>query len=375
LTKISLFTRNPINDLPESWKNYVDEKRGEFFYFRHLSLAMQQRFMELFDHNKVPKVFLHGNPHVENYVITAKGAAMVDFDRSRVGPYAWDVVRFLCSLALKNVDESIEFISKSVEEYFLEGYLRSFYSPNVPYRGASLTAEHAEYAVWYPNTNEFLDSNKKWVKKMRKNPLSPEGKRLRKLVKGYLKSRKEEDLLKNYTIEEAGRARGSFGNQRFLIVLKPLQKDQDRIFLDIKTVYQDADNQWYSNPFKHHGLRMLKASKLYAPGVEFRLGFTTLQNQQYWGREIPHKSGKIKAKLSEVAQLDIAYSVGTQLGRAHRKSLEKTAKPKELSKHLEANYQAYLQIGAQMNEEVKIAHQTYVEEVKPLLFSLAKVSQ
>lgn len=347
-------------------KDFLDEKRGAFFFFRSMSMTMQSRFMELIDHTAMPRVFLHGNPHIENYLITENGSAMADFDRSRVGAYAWDIVRFLSSVAIKkesNIVENQLFLSDFVLEYFLEGYLRSFYNPNLSFKKISVASEKADKKVWFSSTNEYLEANVKWAKKMRKNPIDIKDKTLEHLIAGYLKSRKDIKLLKDFQISEAGISEGTFGNKRYLAVLSPkkTEKGEDSIFLDLKTVYQDPDNEFYFNPFKHHGLRMIKASEIYAPKIELRMGYTTLKGQQYWGREIPSKGAKIKENLNDLEQIDMVYSVGTQLGRAHRKTLYKS-KAKDLVKHLETNYEKFVQIGYQLNAEIIEAHSLIKEQ-------------
>lgn len=212
----NLFLKKSVSDTKELIKNYLDENRGDFFYFRHMSLQMQKRFMELMNHSEMPKVLLHGNPHIENYVITAKGAAMVDFDRSRIGPYAWDIVRFLASISLKKESEEDFFLSDIVLDYFLEGYLRGFYTPNLPFTPAKHITEKADFKVWYDSTEEFLDDNIKWAKKMRKDPVPSDDKTMQKILSGYLKSRNELGLLKEFEVSEAGKAMGTFGNKRYL---------------------------------------------------------------------------------------------------------------------------------------------------------------
>jgi Uncharacterized protein conserved in bacteria (DUF2252) len=201
---------------------------------------------------------------------------------------------------------------------------------------------------------------------MRKMPIDVNNKMMTKILEGYLKSRKEENFLKDYDVEEAGRGKGTFGNKRFLIVLNPKQKNtqKDKLLLELKTVYQDADTKYYFNPYKHHGLRMIKASELYAPELEQRLGFTTFKNIEYWGRQIPPKSAKIKDKLNEFEQVDIAYSVATQLGKAHRKSIQKEVRPNQLIKHFDEHYNEFIGIAVQMNDELIQGHQKYVEFFK-----------
>jgi dTMP kinase len=91
--KSNLFDKDPAGDAGNIRRNYLHEKRGAHFYFRNMLLPMQARFAELLDMSSTPRALLHGSPHVDNYAKSAQGAAMVDFDRSRVGPYSWDLVR------------------------------------------------------------------------------------------------------------------------------------------------------------------------------------------------------------------------------------------------------------------------------------------
>jgi tRNA A-37 threonylcarbamoyl transferase component Bud32 len=355
------YVKLPDADQVKLIRHYLDEEKGLFFYFRHMCLRMQDHFSTLLPLDKMPKVFIHGNPHTENYVITERGAGMVDFDRSRIGPYAWDVVRFLCSLSLKRADTSTPFLSAPVLEYFREGYMRGFELHKTPYKEVSKTVDRANFDIWYPSTREYLEAEVKWAKEIHKSPLKPNNKAVQKILESYLKSRNEEALLKTYRVEMVGKAKGTFGNKRLLLVLDPKQTSLDKILLELKTVYQDADTAHFFNPHRHHGLRMIKASDLYAPQVEQRLGYATYKGQEYWGRQIPPSSAKIKDKLNEFEQVDIAYSVGTQLGRAHRKSLQKEGKPDTLFKHFLQNYDLFIGIGVQMNQELIQGHQKYIE--------------
>ena len=341
---------------------YSNGKRGYFLFFRKMAMHTQARFVQLYDHRKVPLVLVHGNPHIENYMIGKNGAGMVDFDRSRIGAYAWDIVRFLCSLSLKREEEDSPFLSDLVLEYFKEGYLRGYHTPNLHHKGISNTSEKIEYKVWYDSTTEYLEANKKWGKRMRQNAISVKDKTMLKLLKGYLQSRYEKKLLNDYKIEEAGVARGTFGNQRFLIVLKPGKGTKtDRIFLEIKTVYQDPDTRYYFNPYKHHGLRMIQASKVYAPNLELRLGYTTHQGVEYWGREIPYTNAKIKESLNITEQLDVAYSVGTQLGKGHQMTLQGGIGNEVLEKHFLKNFSDLQQVAIKMNEELEKIYLSHTE--------------
>ncbi len=341
-------------------KNYLQPDKGLYFYFRTSCIRMQERFSQLVDNSDMPKVFLHGNPHLDNYVKTENGAAMIDFDRSRFGPYAWDIVRLLASISLKKAKSGNNFLSGIVKDYLYEGYIRSFTNDTLPHKQAS-ELDKIRPQKWQRTINDYLKANNGWAKKLNENRIPNDDPRMLGVLQSYLESRNENNLLEQYTIEKAAFALGTLQNKRFLVLLKPIKETMgkvDRILLDIKSVYQDADNDFYYNPFEHHGIRMIKAAELYAPEIEERLGYATYQGIQYWGRAIPSFSYKIKTKLSETQQLDIAYSVGTQLGKAHRKSLVNDD-PARLVDHLEKNYNSYIQAAEVLSKEIQVAHRAY----------------
>ena len=109
---------------------------------------------------------------------------------------------------------------------------------------------------------------------------------------------------------------------------------------------------------------MIEASNLYAPGIEQRLGYTTLDGQQYWGREIITRHGKLKQSLDEFDQVDIAYSVGSQLGRAHRLSLQEDIKPKKFIMHLLEYYEYFIGVSVQMNTDLMAAYRYYMDHLE-----------
>lgn len=359
---MNVFYRNPLADSLLTIQNFTNPQRGYFFYFRTLCLRMQTRFSQLMPLDDVPVVFLHGNPHLENFAIVAQGAGLVDFDRARLGPYSWDIVRFLCSLSLKRSKRDKSFLPDRVLQYFLEGYKRSFSAPELPYKslGDFLKLKKVN---WELTTTDYLKKNIKWAKKLRQNALPPEDEWVQGVLNEYLTSRNEHHLLQTHYLQEAGQALGSLGNQRVLVVLAPHDETaHDSLLLDLKTVYQDADTHFFKTPVEHHGERMILASDLYAPRLEENMGFFTYQNQQYWGRKVPTEAIKLKGWLSEVRQVDLAYCVATQLGRAHRLSL-KNSLPEDLLAHLDTHFGQILKVGQQMNEEIMEAHKDYLLRV------------
>lgn len=337
-------------------KNISDPDKFEFLYFRMMGPALQKRLAELFDLSVIPKVFLHGNPHVDNYAKTHTGSGMIDFDRSRIGPYIWDVMRFLSSLALQKESrpEDKEFLSEEVTTAFLDGYQSRFHNLDLHY----LYAECLKRDVPGPEeatTSDYLKANLKWARKMRKTPIKPDDPFINKMLLAYLEGRDGLKLLENYSLTEAGKCRGSLGKLHYILALTPkdLSSGRDHILLDLKETYQEQDGDHFYSPTEHHGLRMIKASNLYAPGVEQRLGHFTVNKMQYWGREIPSFKTKIRGRLTPFQLQDLAYSVGTQLGRGHRRSI-KDYDPFNLSKHLEQNFEQIVEMSLLINKELAL---------------------
>jgi hypothetical protein len=72
---------------------------------------------------------------------------------------------------------------------------------------------------------------------------------------------------------------------------------------------------------------------------------------------------KLKKMLNKEQQMDFAYSVGTQLGRAHRLSL-RDAEPEQLEAHLEAHFDELVEASLVMRDEIVAAHARYLLRMK-----------
>ncbi|MFI5363422.1 MAG: dTMP kinase, partial [Elusimicrobiota bacterium] len=364
LAKTNLFDKDPAGDAENIRENYMHEKRGAHFYFRNMLLPMQDRFAQLMDMASMPKAFLHGSPHMDNYAKSAQGAAMVDFDRSRVGPYAWDLVRLMVSMSLRQKKDADGLLDHDVLQQLKKGYLRGFRHPDRPFSEVrQLKDEEPEKDE--ESTNAYLNADGKWAKELRANPLSVNNKDVVKLIAGYAQTQ-EPGFRDEYFIEEAGRGQGSMGFRGlYLVVLAPKQKKsgKDRILLNIKSTRTDPDTEWYKNPYKTEIERMHAAADLYAPGWALRPGSAVLDGVEYDVRQISPQNVKIKNMLSQEQQLDFAYAVGTQLGRAHRLSLQ-GATPAELEAHLNAHYDEIVAAGLTIRDEIVDAHARYLRNMK-----------
>jgi|GEM_PF-136925 len=361
---VNVFDKDPAGDAENIRRNYMKEKRGAHFYFRNALLPMQERFAQLMDMASMPKVMLHGSPHVDNYAKSHQGAAMVDFDRSRVGPYAWDLVRLMVSLSLRQ-KKSAEghLLDKSVLKQLKKGYLHGFRHPDRPFSEARILKD-VEAEPDEETTDAYLKKGK-WAKEMRASPLPVDDADVVELIAGYNRS-VGGTLLDDYQIEEAGRGQGSMGFRGlFLVVLAPKDKKSglDRILLNIKQVRADPDTEWYKNPYDTEIERMHKAAQLYAPGWALRPGSATLDGVEYDVRQIDPLNAKIKKMLNLEQQADLAYAIGTQLGRAHRLSLQDGAGAAQLEQHLEKHFDEIVAAGLTIRDEIEAAHERYLKKM------------
>jgi hypothetical protein len=342
----------------------VTPREELYLLFRMAGPLMQSKLGRFIDLTQIPVTFLHGNPHMDNYVKTFRGSAMLDFDRSRMGPYCWDIIRFLSSLSLRGESKK-EFLDRKVVDYFIDAYITHYLNPDIPAKRLKML-KNADPQKWQLNSRSYLDGNKKWAKKMRENPLALDDAFIQELLKKYLESRQELILLDEYKVSEVGMCPGSFGKNHYIYALVPRNPDshKDAIILDIKEVYEEKDTKFFFNPFPHHGLRMIEASKIFADGMEERLGYCTLKNDQYWGRQIPSFAVKVKSYLSKNEQMDFAYSVASELGKGHRKGLPDGVSVDVIEKDFLKNFDAYFKIAKLLTLELELAHESIKKKNK-----------
>jgi hypothetical protein len=336
----------------------LPKKEERYLLFRMAGPIMQSKLKSFVDLNKVPTTFIHGNPHLDNYVRTFRGSAMIDFDRSRMGPYCWDIIRFLSSLALRS-SENGNFLDNQVVEHFIDAYITHFSYPEIPARPLKIL-KNVRPEKWQSNSKEYLNANKKWAKKMRETPVDPASEDSIGLLTKYLESRNEITLLNDYRVNEIGAAPGSFGKMHFIFSLIPKDSDScsDAIILDIKEVYNEKDNKFFYTPYSHNGLRMIEASKVFAPGMEDRLGYCTFKDTEYWGRQVPSFAVKVKKNLNQQELCDFAYSVGSLLGKGHFKGLKNPEYALLIEKDFAENFDTYFKISKFLTLELIIAHES-----------------
>jgi hypothetical protein len=338
------FARDPQQDCEGHRELVLRAVTGTHRFFRMSGPRMQHVFADLIDHSTIPSILIHGNPHVANYCKTKRGAAMADFDRSRIGPYAYDLVRFLISVSLSRDIQNDVFLHPQNPDFDEMYELRT-----------------TEPKKWQASTNSYLDSGKKWAKRLSLHQTKIT-KRLTSMLTDYLKNRDELMLLERHQLKRCAEVAGSMGKLHHLYLLQDRKEKRDALLIDIKEVYQEQDNQWYTNPFEHHGQRMNAAGDLYAPNWEQKPGHTSYKGQQYWVRQIPTQQIKITIPLNQLDQCDLCYAVGSQLGSGHARASTEEQRIQILN-DFNDKFEQYVEIGSVMRNQIILARNAYCKHV------------
>jgi len=358
----TVFDNDPVEDSTKL-HNLCCGRDGFHWFYRKSMAPMRVRVGQMFPDRDIPKVYLHGNPHLNNYaMINEKGSCMIDFDRSCNGPYVWDIIRFLGSVLIKKQDAEIDFtLSPGYLRAFRRGYKWGVRNPNQPFQPMKLTDAFSRPAV----PGRFFEKRRKI---MQANPIDPKDSRIRGLINSYAKALEQDDFLSKHEILEAGQTHNWNGRERNLILLKPTDPTVKKpssgfVLLDIKPCIHDKYSGAYTNPFPNsQALRMQIASKLYAPN--FYIAQTGFQHDgvEYFGRRVPEVNLKLKLDLNELEYKDMMFSIGTQLGVAHAKTMQCAVD--QLLTRFENNFDKMVKIVHQCAEELSGAHQRYIEKIR-----------
>ncbi|MCA9706628.1 MAG: DUF2252 family protein [Myxococcales bacterium] len=334
-------------------------RRGLHQFLRLSNVTMRQRFVQLVDVERIPVAFLHGNPHLDNYAKTDRGSAMVDFDRARFGPYAYDLVRFWVSLSVRRATRDHRLMHPVVLASFRRGY--AFGARGLGHEAVDrLMSKRPK--KWERSTRAYVAADGPWARRMRAHAIDPRRPRIRALWASYLASRDEDLLHDDYAIARAGEVMGSMGKRHLLLLLEPRDRHADQRLLDIKETYDEPDEGPFRSPYPHQGQRMVAAGELHCPGWERAPGWATHGGRQYWCRDIPTHKLKLPQKLSEFEQVDLAFAVASQLGRAHRQSMVGLSADEHLE-HFERALDHWVEVATQLRRELELCHGHYVYDV------------
>jgi hypothetical protein len=284
---------------------------------------------ELFDdvRRSLPDVNLHGDAHVEQYAVTSLGRGLTDFDDSARGPNVIDLVRFGVSLELA-VREKGWGGARAFDD-FLRGYRDGLTNPSVE-RPPRRTVRRARAAFAFDHglalrrTEDLMDSD----------PVPPselEGD-FQSYVTG-MRTRTPALPASFFRIKKAGRLKigiGSALDERYLLRIEGWTEAEDddqileaklvRALSDTGCVHTDAGPARVSLGMSTIARASFPFSGLFARG-----------DRSLWihGWTDDYVELSIESSFPEPRDLrQVAYDVGTQLGRAHPKEGPGKASPR-----------------------------------------------
>lgn len=360
----SLLWHHPWDENEKSQAKLLEPDTGAYYYFRRSKSAVNERLTQLIDHRKIPNVFIHGSPHIDNYAKTLAGAGMVDFDRAYVGPYVWDLLCVLLATSFRNPKHEQKPINQQIIDSLLEAYLYSYQHPEEDYQRFE-PLENINPKEWELDSRTYLKSEKKWAKRLSLTALETDDPVAVPLLNSFIRNSPDQSQYSAYQIQQIAYASGTFGRKRYIYVLGQDPKSSP-ILVDIKQTKNYLAMpwryvRWYKNPYQHDGQRLCEAAKLYAPGFAPGESYATLNGVDYWGRLIPTLNRKPAKIFDEEQQVQFALSAGSQLGRGHRLSLQEISQ-QDFQQHLIKTYPELVTAAQTIKEELVIVWRAYCQQ-------------
>jgi hypothetical protein len=290
-------------------------------YFRFVNRPFAEAVCALFDDIRggLPDVNLHGDAHVEQYAVTSLGRGLSDFDDSARGPYVVDLVRFGVSLELVGREHGWQGAGGAFDE-FLRGYRDALSRPSVdrpPERTLRrVLAQFAfDHGLALRRAEALIGSN----------PVLPS--ELAADFQGYVaRMRAETPTLPPsfFRIKKAGRLKTGIGSaldEKYLLRIEgwTTREDDDQI-LEAKLVRTLSPTGCVHS--EAGPARVTLGMSLIAQASFLFSGLFARGDCPFWVHAWTddYVELSIESAFPEPRDLrQVAYDVGTQLGRAHPK--------------------------------------------------------
>lgn len=296
-------------------------RRDPHQYFRFLAHAFVSR--ECAVAARGPAVNLHGDVHLEQYLVTSLGRGLGDFDDATTGPAGMDLVRIATSIRIASRMRSWD--AWALWNGFVEGYVAALRDPTtrapVPRYVTRIEEgfhhDHARLLAWCETLLE---------------PISDERRaRLEIAFATYadsLMARRPELRPEAFEIIRVGRHHlgvGSRHHRNYLIRTRgPSAAPEDDLVFEAKAVATNPDATCLPDAARPDPLRVLVADAriAYAP---FRdVGAVSIAGRPYWIHEFVDDYVEVDLEddaLDQAQMLELAYDMGVQLGLGHPRSI------------------------------------------------------
>ncbi len=299
-------------------------------YFRFVNRPFSEAVCRMFAdvRDTLPDVHLHGDAHVEQYAVTSLGWGLTDFDDSARGPYVVDLVRFGVSLELASRQKGWGHAARAFDD-FLRGYRDALSNPAVdrpPERTlrSALAGFAFDHDLALRRAEALVDSDpvspselqadfQTYVAAMRIRTPSLPATFFRIKAAGHLKTGIGSALDEKYLLRIEGRTQAEGDDQI-------LEAKLVRAICHTGCVHADGPGR------VSLGMSLIaRASFPYS-------GYFTHGGRAFWvhGWTDDYVELSIESSLPTPRDLrQVAYDVGTQLGRAHPEERAGKAAPRE----------------------------------------------
>ena len=298
-------------------------------YFRFVNRAFSVAVCRLFGdvRGSLPDVSLHGDAHVEQYAVTSLGHGLSDFDDAARGPYVVDLVRFGVSLELAARAKGWGDADGAIDD-FLRGYHDALLDPTLE-RPPRRTIRRARAVFAFDHGLALRRAEAL----MALHPVAPS--ELQARLRPYTaRMRVESPALPAsfFRIKQAGRLElgiGSALDEKYLLRVEGWTEEEgDDQVLEAKSVHQRSDTECVHA--EGPGRVSLGMSLIARRSFPFS-GLVERGDRVLWihGWTDDYVELKIDDSFPELRDLQqVAYDVGTQLGRAHPKLVPRRATPR-----------------------------------------------
>jgi hypothetical protein len=117
-------SKSEFDELPEDLR--IDLKAKLHHYYRYVARRFAALACELGVHG--PVVNLHGDAHIEQYLVTSLGRGLGDFDEATTGPVDVDLLRLAVSIRLVAAERGWN--ADRLWSHFRAGYVRALMTPD-----------------------------------------------------------------------------------------------------------------------------------------------------------------------------------------------------------------------------------------------------
>jgi Uncharacterized protein conserved in bacteria (DUF2252) len=261
--------------------------RSAYAYFRTLARAFELRTCARFRDERwhLPVVAIHGDPHVEQFVVTPTTAALEDFDQAAFGPAVVDLVRYAASVHLTCRGVSWSCDADRVVAAYFRAYRASLDHP--PERPPlNVTARIRR------ETPALAESWLAWAEGLFHPLPADEDERVRRGWEGFRRLEAEvhpERPAVYYDIVRVGSLQmgvGSALETKLIFRLRgPSQLPGDDLILEARTSVPPNGNQCASRPLHGGALQPVLFMTLLGPRMPEVYGFAALGTEtapEYW---------------------------------------------------------------------------------------------